>query len=105
MGRASIQAVLNSLPNDRLLKLLNERAESGLRSSRRTQEAKQADQLEAQTKLSDATQAFSKVDSNINSIKTAVDANGNLVMQNILTDPAKQNAAKALMAAFPTRAA
>ena len=91
--------VLNAIPNDQLVKLIDQRAQSGLQIQQQGAEEKQKDLIEAQTKLPEATKSFNDIDNRINAIKSTTNDDGSSALESILSSPSKQNAAKALMAA------
>ena len=89
--------VLNALPTDQLQKLLNDRVAAGLGIQTKGAETKQADLIESQTKLPDAVKAMGDVTNRINDIESATNADGSPVLQGILSNNSKKNAAMALM--------
>ena len=96
-------AVLNGMTNDQLVKLTEQRAQSGLQIQQQGAEEKQKDLLEAQQKAPTAISQMQQMDKTVADLQDMKESDGSTVMQS-LTQPgvigsAKRNAADILIKA------
>ena len=93
-------AVLNGMTNDQLVKLMDQRAQSGLQIQQQGAEEKQKDLLDAQQKAPAALQQMNDMDSIANQLK---DGPMNAALKGILASPTAKIAAEKLLETDPAK--
>jgi hypothetical protein len=92
-------AVVNALPPDQLMKLLDQRAQSGLQIAQQGTEMKQKELIEAQEKAPSSLQQMSDMDSVANQLKGPL----NPALTSLISSPSARIAAEKLLETDPAK--